>query len=130
MNAGKYTDVIQRKVVKDLERAFPSGGGIFQQDLAPCHTAKKVKKIFADNDIKVLEWPGNSPDLNPIENLWSIVKRRLLKMDCTTKTKLIAAIIAVWYRDQEIAQNCQNLVESMPKPVKELIKNRRGHISY
>ena len=130
MNADKYIKVIQRKVVKDMERAFPNGGGIFQQDLAPCHTAKKVKKFFEENHIKVLDWPGNSPDLNPIENLWSIVKNRLLKRDCTTQMKLINAIIDVWYHDQKITQNCEKLVESMPKRVKKLITNRGGHISY
>ena len=45
--------------------------------------------------ITVLDWPGNSPDLNLIENLWSIVKNRLRKMDCTTKIKLIEAVIHV-----------------------------------
>ena len=130
MNADKYIKVIQRKVVKDMERAFPNGGGIFQQDLAPCHTAKKVKNFFEENHIKVLDWPGNSPDLNPIENLWSIVKNRLLKRDCTTQMKLINAIIDVWYHDQKITQNCEKLVESMPKRVKKLITNRGGHISY
>ena len=41
MNADKYTEVIQCKVVKDMKKAFPNKGRIFQQDLAPCHTAKK-----------------------------------------------------------------------------------------
>ena len=45
-NADKYIEVIQGKVVRDMERAFPNGGGIFQQDLAPCHTAKKVKSFL------------------------------------------------------------------------------------
>ena len=130
MNDDKYIEVIQRKVVRDVERAFANGGRIFQQDLAPCRTTKKVKKVFEENHIKVLDWPGNSPDLNPIENLWSIVKTRLLKRDCITQTKLINAIIDVWYRDQEIAHNCEKFVESMPKWVKELITSRRGHISY
>ena len=91
MNTDEYIEVSQRKVVKDMERAFPNGGGIFQQDLASCHTAKKVKTILKENRIKVLDWPGNSFSLNPIENLWSTVKTRLLKRDCTTKTKLIDA---------------------------------------
>ena len=117
-------------MVRDIKRAFPNVGGIFQQDLAPCHTAKKVKKVFEENHIKVLDWPGNLPNLNPIENLWSIVKTRLLKRDCTTQTKLIYAVIDMWYRDQEIAQNCEKLVKSMPKRVKELITNKSGHISY
>ena len=130
MNADKYIGVIQQKVVRDMERAFPSGGGIFQHDLAPCHAAKKVKKELAENHIKVLDWPGNSFDLNPIKNLWNIVKIWLLKKDCTTKDKLIEAIIDVWFRDQEIAENCQKLVESMPRRVTELIKNKSGHISF
>ena len=41
MNADKSIEVIQRKVVKDMERVFPNKGGVFQQDLASCHTAKK-----------------------------------------------------------------------------------------
>ena len=40
---------------------------IFQQDLAPAHTAKSIKTWFNDRGITVLDWPANSPDLNPIE---------------------------------------------------------------
>ena len=104
VNADKYIEVIQRKVMKDMERAFPNGG-IFQQDLAPCHTAKIVKTTFEENHIKVLDWTGNLPSQNPIKNLWSIVKIRLLKRDCTSKTKLINAIIDMWYCNLEITQN-------------------------
>ena len=46
MNANKYIEVIQRKVVRDMKRAFSNGGGIFQHDLAPCHTAKKRKNFL------------------------------------------------------------------------------------
>ncbi len=50
---------------------------IFQQDLAPAHIAKGTKSWFNDHGVTVLDWPANSPDLNPIENLWSIVKRKM-----------------------------------------------------
>ena len=55
MNADKYIEVIQCKEVKDMKRAFPNEGGTFQQDLAPCLTAKKVKTTFEENHIKVLD---------------------------------------------------------------------------
>jgi len=48
---------------------------IFQQDDAPCHTTKKCKKWFSENNTEVLDWPGNSRDLYPIENLWSRLKQ-------------------------------------------------------
>ncbi len=50
---------------------------IFQQDLAPAHTAKSSKSWLNDHGVGVLDWPANSPDLNPIENLWGIVKRKM-----------------------------------------------------
>ena len=59
-------------------------------------------------EITVLDWPGNSPDFNPIENLWSIVKNRLRKMDCTTKIKLIEVVIHDWFHE-EIKKKLQNL---------------------
>ena len=69
MSLDKYIDMIENKLIPDMRSAFPDGGGIFQQYLAPCHLSKKVKTIFRKYKLNLLEWPGNSPDLNLIENL-------------------------------------------------------------
>ena len=69
MNSEKYLDVLTKKVIPEMARKLPEGSGIFQQDLASCHTSRKVKNFINLNNILVLDWPGNSPDLNPIENL-------------------------------------------------------------
>ena len=55
---------------------------IFQQDNAAIHTSKLTKDWFKTKNIEVLDWPTKSPDLNPIENLWGIVSRRLHKNKC------------------------------------------------
>jgi len=152
MNAEKYSELVRQKVFREMEWTFPAGWGIFQQDLAsPFHSVKKEKKVFEEkesfeekkflkrnlwgyyvnNSLRFLTGQGtNSPDLNPIKNLQSIVKTRLLRNDCTTLTKLIEAIIDVWFRDKKIVQDWQKLVESMPRHVEQLIKNKCGRTAY
>ncbi len=59
-------------MLPSADQLFKEADFIFQQDLAPAHTAKSTKSWLNDQ----LDWPANSPDLN-IENLWSIVKRKM-----------------------------------------------------
>ena len=76
------------------------------------------------------DWPGNSPELSPIENLRATIKRKLSKYDCSTKTSLIEAIIRIGYHNEELKKMCCNLVHSMPKRVSMAIKSKEGHIKY
>ena len=69
MNAEKDIKVVEKKVVADLANAFPDRSVVFQRDSAPCHKAKKMMNNMKKMKILVLDWPGNSPDLNPIGNL-------------------------------------------------------------
>ena len=76
----------------------------------------------------VLDWPGKSPDLNPIDNfLATIMMAYLSWKECTMKTKLTEAILQVWYHNKEITGNYRQLV---PNRVQELLKNLRGHKGY
>ncbi len=64
-------------MLPSVEQLFKDADFIFQQDLAPAHTAKSTKSWLNDHGVGVFDWPANSPDLNPIENLRGIVKRKM-----------------------------------------------------
>ncbi len=78
------------------DKLYGDADFIFQQDLAPAHTAKCTKSWFIDHGVTVLDWPANSPDLNPIEHLWGIVKRKLRDTRPDNADELKTAIIATW----------------------------------
>lgn len=124
MNARKYTDdVLEAKLVRSAEAIFGPNYRhyIFQQDGAPCHTAKVCMKWFADNGITLLDWPGNSPDLNPIENLWARLKRLVAAKRPSNKRELIASIIASWHNTIS-PDDLKCLVDSMPRRCEAVIK--------
>lgn len=104
-------------------------GEFFMQDGAPCHTAKDIKLWLKDCMIPYFEnWPGNSPDLNPIENLWNIIKRNLRGKDTSSLPKLQAAIQESW--DSFSDTHLQNLASSVPKRLKDVIKRKGYPIGY
>ena len=113
INNRTYFPIIEKRISTELANLHPQA--IFQQDSAPCHKAKIITNCFKKIKMEVLEWYSNSPDLNPIENLWSIVKNCLRKQGHTTKTKLIQSVMHVWFRDDKIKNIGKKLVLSMKK---------------
>ena len=85
---------------------------IFMQDLAPRHTAKSVLAYLKLKEIEVLPWPGNSPDLNPIENIWELVKREIAKQVITTKQALIEKILQIWHHNPEFLETIKICISS------------------
>ncbi len=77
VNAAIYQEILEHFMLPSAEKLYGDADFIFQQDLAPAHTAKGTKSWFNDHGVTVLDWPANSPDMNPIENLWGIVKRKM-----------------------------------------------------
>ena len=132
MNSDKYKDILANYFLPILFDSDSRAGRVFQQDLAPCHTSEKIQTFFAQTGINLLDWPGNSPDLNPIENHWAIIKRKLFKYDYENpmKTSLIEAIIWIGYHDEELKKMYCNLVHSIPKRVSMITKSKEGHIKY
>ena len=67
---------------------------VFMHDGAPCHRAKLVKNFLQENNVDILDWPGNSPDLpvNLIENLWQMMKNEVVDQHPTRMESLKTAI--------------------------------------
>ncbi len=65
-----YQESLEHFMLPSADQLFKDADFIFQQDLAPSHTNKS-------HGVGVLDWPANSPELNPIENLWGIVKMKM-----------------------------------------------------
>ncbi len=96
------------------DRALKMGRGwVFQHDNDPKHTAKATKVWLKKKHIKVLEWPSQSPDLNPIENLWRELKVRVAKRQPQNLNDLERICKEEW--DKITPEMCANLVANYKK---------------
>ncbi len=69
VTAPVYQDILEHFMLPSADLLFKDADLIFQQDLAPAHTARRTKSWLNEHGVGVLDGPANSPDLNPIENL-------------------------------------------------------------
>ena len=65
-------------------------------DGAPAHKSKSVSKFLTEHNIKVLEWLGNSPDFNPIENAWKYLKNKLQQTQSNNIDDLQKELKKLW----------------------------------
>ncbi len=96
VNAAIYQEILEHFMLPSADKFYGDADFIFQQDLAPAHTAKGTKSWFDDHGVTVLDWPANSSDLNQIENLRGIVKRKMRDTRPNNADDLKAAIKATW----------------------------------
>ena len=97
MDGDLYVSIMEDELQQTLELwGKTTDDVVFQQDNDPKHTSKKAKKWFEDNDITVLKWAAQSPDLNPIEHLWHHLKKKLGEYEESANS-----VIELWERVQE-----------------------------
>lgn len=126
MDAKFYVDIL-RKHVPEIEQLV-GGEWRFQQDNDPKHTSRLAKAFLEETMPEVLDWPSNSPDINPIENLWCIVKNNVEKRMPKDSDELRRYMIDEW---RDIPKPVLiNLVRSMKRRCELIIENDGERIPY
>jgi transposase len=129
LNADRYIEILDNCLLPSIDIFKEENRNIiYQQDGASCHTAKISKQWFVDNQISIMPWPANSPDLNCIENLWSWLDHHLGKIEIINVEQLKTEIRKLL--DNVPKEIPQNLVNSMPKRVNQCLNEKGGSTKY
>lgn len=97
MDAEFYTRTLERFLLPFIQEKFPSETPRFMQDNDPKHTSRLARNFFEVNNVNWWKTPPESPDLNPIENMWHELKEHLrAKVKPHTQGELIGGIKSFW----------------------------------
>ncbi len=126
MNGAMYREILSENLVPSARALKMKRGWVFQHDNDPKHTARATKEWLRKKHFKVLEWPSQSPDLNPIENLWRELKVRVAQRQPQNITALEEICMEEWAKIP--ATVCENLVKTYRKRLTSVIANK-GYIT-
>lgn len=127
-DARRYQTILSLNLVSSAQQFWPRGQWWFQQDNASQHTAGTSQAWFHNHGIDLIDWPAWSPDLNPIEELWNDLKRRVHEKHPKTMEQLEHLITEEWAATDLnfIARICRN----MPHRLQLVIENNGHKIPY
>jgi transposase len=131
MDGKLYASILEDELQQTMEyyKKTPEDV-IFQQDNDSKHTSKDARNWFEDHNLKVLIWPANSPDINPIEHLWNYLKQRLGEYPNPPN-----GILELWERvetewEKIPVEMCQRLISSMPDRIRAVYKAKGTWTKY
>ncbi len=119
MNANMYCEILKQSMIPSLRRLGRRAA--LQHDNDPKHTSKTTTAWLTKLRVKVMAWPTVTPDLNPIEHLWGILKQKVKERKVSNIHQLRDVIMQEWKRTPVVT--CEALVNSMSKSVKVVLEN-------
>ncbi|GFU68984.1 transposable element Tcb1 transposase [Trichonephila clavipes] len=129
VKAKDYIEILQNKLLPTARDLLGNQPWIFQDDNAPWHRAKVVQKWLEDHTVNRMNWPGQSPDLNPIESLWFKSGYEISKKKPSNKRELNEGLIFS-FNHIVTKDLLLKLVHSMPKRCRAVIKANDWPIKY
>ena len=120
MNSERYVAVLERHILP--LRCDPTTDWFLMDDNASCHRSSVTNSFKNRSGIRTLQWPACSPDLNPIENVWSLLKRSVRKSvwpgDDLSRLEIL--LREAWQNLKQATIN--NRIESLPSRLRQVIK--------
>jgi transposase len=128
MNGAMYREILKNHMSPHLRQL--GADFKFQHDNDPKHTSKVVKRYLSNAGFTVLAWPSQSPDLNPIENLWGHIKHRLRKLTVAPSSlPEVYEYVKLQWESLE-REYLLNLIHSMPSRIELVLENKGGATKY
>ena len=126
INTQQYQEIFV-KADDELKRLYPRGF-TFDQAGASCHTSQSTMNWLQTSGWRVSPWPSNSPDLNPIENVWGLMKKQVGKKRPKTIQELEEIVKEVW--NGLSLDYLKSLIKNMPNRIKKCIDQKGGVTGY
>lgn len=128
LNAINYQEILRSTLIPNLQN-ISCKSQILLQDGASCHTARSTGNFLKQNKVETISpWPAQSPDLNVIENVWSLIKRRIDLTTVSTTEEIFEIVKKEW---EAIPQSTiQKLIESMQRRIEAVISAKGGNTKY
>src|SRR6185312_1993500 len=129
ITADTYMDMLENDFFYQVEENLPANF-VWMHDNAPPHVTLRTKAYLERKGITTMEWPPMSPDLNPIENVWSLLSKEVYREKKVYKntTDLWNAITAAWHALP--LESFKNLYESIPGHLIKVIEEKGERIHY
>ncbi|MBN3286955.1 TCB1 transposase, partial [Polyodon spathula] len=128
MDGAKYRKILQENLLQSTKKLKLGRNFTFQQDNDPKRKAKATLEWLKNKKLNVLQWPSQSPDLNPIENLWHYLKIAVHKCRPTNRNNLEQICQEEWAKITPTL--CAKLVHTYPKRLKAVIAAKGGSTKY
>ena len=128
MDAEFYTnEILRNTLLPSINELYPQPETHrFWQDNDPKHTSKRAKAFMEESNINWFKTPPESPDLNPIENVWATLKYYVAKDMPHTQQDLVKSIAKFWKAHLTVEQ-CNKYIDHVYRVIPEVIKAKGGY---